>query len=157
MVLHLAESKAAWAAWAARPSGFDGRAPPMAARPSSFDGRAPAGGRAPACFEVDHLGGLTPDPSLRHAGTVPAQRLRLKHHRPASTKASSLLLYANASSSHLLERHLATAAAASPPPPALPPLLVRTCDSATGPADATAADATSGKSLQQDQSSNSNI
>ena len=65
MVLHLAESKAAWAAWAARPSSLAALAPYAA---------PPAGGRAPrACFEVDHLGGLTPDPALGHAGAVPEQ------------------------------------------------------------------------------------
>lgn len=66
IVLHLAESKAAWAAWAARPSGRAALAPYAA---------PPAGGRAPrACFEVDHLGGLTPDPALAHAGAVPPQQ-----------------------------------------------------------------------------------
>ena len=129
IVLHLAESKGAWKAWAER----GGSLPPYAPPPPA--GAAAAGGDAAGrCFEVDHLGVLTPDAALAHAGDEPSQRLRLKHHRPASAKAAALLLYASASSSHL--GPAAPIAPGAPPPPPPPPLLVRT---GCGPAAAASA------------------
>ena len=129
IVLHLGESKGAWKEWAQRGNSLPPYAPPPPAAAA-----AAAASAAATCFEVDHLGVLTPDAALAHAGDEPRRRLRLKHHRPASAKAAALLLYASASSSHL--GPAAPIAPGAPPPPPPPPLIVRT---GCGPATAASA------------------
>ena len=95
MILHLAESKHAWArlanaTTATTTDGGGGEAAAWAMAPYTRR-RSPT--EPAACYEVDDLGALEADDALRHAGATATEALRYVRHRPASSKAAASVVY----------------------------------------------------------------